>query len=182
MAERKCRHCKQMYQPRTQGQGFCSSKCNNAARQGKYPAQRKAALARDGYGCQECAATDALECHHIEPRAQGGTHALTNLQTLCRDHHKAKHRRHLAMTPPERAARKEIRRMYDPLALCYGLSEDMPDGPAQCDSTYRYTRAFFAEYAPDVDVDRYLALLAVLGGHCDCEIGLNVCARYVPGA
>ncbi len=86
------------------------------------------------------------------------------------------------MTPQQRAALRAIRRIYDPLALCYGLSQVMPNGPADCDHTYRYTRARFAEYAPDVDVDHYLALLAKLGGHCDCEIGLNVCARYVPGA
>lgn len=86
------------------------------------------------------------------------------------------------MTQAERAALKELRRLYDPLALCYGLSQAMPNGPAECDHTYRHTRALFAEYAPDVNQDRYIELLAVLGGHCDCEIGLNVCARYVPGA
>ena len=48
------------------------------------------------------------------------------------------------MTTPERAARKEICRTYDPLAVCCGLHEAGPFGPAQCDGTYRHTRAFSA--------------------------------------
>ncbi len=77
---------------------------------------------------------------------------------------------------------KQLRRMYDPLALCYGLSRDMHDDGQVCDHTYRLTRAYFTRYAPDVEVDRYIALLDELGGHCDCEVGLNVCGRYVEGA
>jgi 5-methylcytosine-specific restriction endonuclease McrA len=48
---------------------------------------RKAALHRDGHRCVRCGATSTetlrLHVHHIAPRAQGGTHALKNLLTLC---------------------------------------------------------------------------------------------------
>jgi 5-methylcytosine-specific restriction endonuclease McrA len=48
---------------------------------------RKAALHRDGHRCVHCGATPTqalrLHVHHIVPRAQGGSHALGNLLTLC---------------------------------------------------------------------------------------------------
>jgi Protein of unknown function (DUF2695) len=84
------------------------------------------------------------------------------------------------MKPPSALAR--LRRIYDPRALCQGLAKVLIDAGEPCDHTYKHTRAFFARYAPDVDVDQVLALVAELGGGCDCEIGLNVCGRYVKGA
>jgi len=86
------------------------------------------------------------------------------------------------MPAPKPPALKQLRRLYDPLALCSALARALIDQGRPCDHSYQHTRAFFARYAPDVDVDRYIALLADLGGHCDCEIGLNVCGQYVPGA
>lgn len=58
----------------------------------KNPAWRKArkcALERDNYHCTECPKDDIteLQVHHIRPRSQGGTHALSNLKTLCFDCH-----------------------------------------------------------------------------------------------
>lgn len=45
---------------------------------------RETILARDGYRCLRCNATDDLTVDHIFPRSIGGTHAVTNLRTLCR--------------------------------------------------------------------------------------------------
>lgn len=104
MAGRKCYFCKQEFQPRTQDQGFCSTDCNKAARQGHYRTQRKAALARDGYQCQECAATTGLECHHIQPLSKGGTHDLDNLQTRCTPCHRIVHQQLRVHAPPHPAA------------------------------------------------------------------------------
>lgn len=49
--------------------------------------RRAAAFARDGYRCVECGSRWRLECDHIVPRAEGGTHDLANLRTICRDCH-----------------------------------------------------------------------------------------------
>ncbi len=44
---------------------------------------RALVLARDNYTCQACGRKTAGQIHHIKARGQGGTHALTNLVTLC---------------------------------------------------------------------------------------------------
>ncbi len=56
---------------------------------------REAVLERDQHQCQaeryglegSCVFWLPLEVHHIRRRGQGGTHALTNLVTLCFGHH-----------------------------------------------------------------------------------------------
>lgn len=48
------------------------------------PALRETILARDGYKCVRCLCTDDLTVDHIFPRSIGGTHAPSNLRTLCR--------------------------------------------------------------------------------------------------
>ncbi|MCB1151014.1 HNH endonuclease [bacterium] len=62
------------------------------------PAQRRAALARDGHRCTTpgCGATRFLEVHHKTPRARGGTHALENLITLCSACHRFAHETEVA--------------------------------------------------------------------------------------
>lgn len=69
---------------------------------------RMRALVRDNFTCQHpgCEETRLghLEVHHIRQRVHGGTHALENLQTLCRRHHADVHphlRHILAADPPE---------------------------------------------------------------------------------
>ncbi|HRK09225.1 MAG TPA: HNH endonuclease, partial [Pseudobdellovibrionaceae bacterium] len=37
------------------------------------------------YQCANCGSQHALELDHIHPYALGGTHAPTNLRTLCRN-------------------------------------------------------------------------------------------------
>lgn len=45
---------------------------------------RKTIIARDRGKCVRCPATEDLTVDHIFPRSVGGTHAITNLRTLCR--------------------------------------------------------------------------------------------------
>jgi hypothetical protein len=48
------------------------------------PALRETIIARDEGRCLRCGATEDLTVDHIFPRSIGGTHAPTNLRTLCR--------------------------------------------------------------------------------------------------
>lgn len=57
--------------------------------------QRKKALERDNYQCQECLSTEGLEVHHVLPfrffvRSRVANR-LHNLLTLCRDCHQKIH-------------------------------------------------------------------------------------------
>lgn len=45
---------------------------------------RETVFARDGSACLRCGAVDDLTIDHIFPQCLGGTHAITNLRTLCR--------------------------------------------------------------------------------------------------
>lgn len=49
------------------------------------PAKRAAVYARDGHSCVLCGSDKDLTIDHIRPRSKGGTNALDNLQTMCRD-------------------------------------------------------------------------------------------------
>ena len=54
--------------------------------------KRRRIFARDGFACLRCGETneDKLTLDHIKPKAQGGTDADENLQTLCEDCNQAK--------------------------------------------------------------------------------------------
>lgn len=52
---------------------------------------RKDVMKRDGYKCSSCGSTLNLTIDHKLPLSLGGTNALSNLQTLCRDCHEDKH-------------------------------------------------------------------------------------------
>jgi 5-methylcytosine-specific restriction endonuclease McrA len=58
------------------------------------PAIRRQVLLRDQKTCQVpgCGNTLALDVHHIQPRAEGGTHHAHNQIGLCTVHHRAVHR------------------------------------------------------------------------------------------
>lgn len=49
---------------------------------------RKQVLERDGHACVLCGSTDRLEVDHVIPQAEGGTHDLANLRTLCTGCHR----------------------------------------------------------------------------------------------
>jgi hypothetical protein len=59
--------------------------------------RRKEVLARDDYTCRDCGVTSTrvdgipFDVDHIVPKSDGGSHALSNLQTLCRSCHADKH-------------------------------------------------------------------------------------------
>lgn len=88
----ECVYCHKPFQPKNRAHAICSDACRRAMRGTEYRKQRELALYRDGNACTECGSTDNLECHHIQWLSKGGDHSLENLQTLCRPHHRAKHR------------------------------------------------------------------------------------------
>ncbi len=45
---------------------------------------RRAVIDRDGHKCLACGATNDLSIDHIHPESKGGSHDMSNLQTLCR--------------------------------------------------------------------------------------------------
>ena len=49
-------------------------------------------LDRDGWRCQDCGKAGALEAHHVMALEDGGSNALGNLLTVCRDCHIKAHR------------------------------------------------------------------------------------------
>jgi len=56
--------------------------------------QRRFALRRDGFSCQDCGVGDCrLHVHHIRPRSEGGTDHRENLVSLCPDCHADRHDR-----------------------------------------------------------------------------------------
>ena len=61
---------------------------------------RRRVLDRDGWRCVRCSRAGRLEVDHIVPMIAGGSHEMTNLQTLCRPCHFAK-------TAEENSARSE---------------------------------------------------------------------------
>lgn len=93
---RMCRYCGNSFSAVSKIHAFCSDACRKAVRGNDYRKARTRALFRDGFTCTEpgCDATTTLECHHKIPLFMGGDHSLDNLQTLCHNHHRAKHRRY----------------------------------------------------------------------------------------
>lgn len=78
--------------------------------------QRRSALARDGYGCQDCGVRETrLHVHHIVPRGDGGTDHLDNLVSLCPDCHADRHGAHAC-------------------ELCGGISDEDTGGATWSDS------------------------------------------------
>lgn len=69
-----------------------------------WDSRRKKVYKRDNYTCQNCGRKGRkrgpaeLHAHHIVPKSSGGTHQLSNLQTLCSDCHNAIHGNSIAPT------------------------------------------------------------------------------------
>jgi len=64
------------------------------------PAIRRKVLRRDHGKCRVpwCRSSSNLDIHHLVPRAQGGTHEVDGLITLCEAHHLAHHEGSLVIT------------------------------------------------------------------------------------
>jgi Restriction endonuclease len=58
---------------------------------------KQACLVRDKFRCRVCGAQTKLQCHHIRPRAKGGTDKLSNLMTLCDVCHDRHHKEGLKL-------------------------------------------------------------------------------------
>lgn len=57
---------------------------DNSRKAALNPEVRALVYARDGNACVHCGSTENLSIDHIKSLAQGGTHDLENLQTLCK--------------------------------------------------------------------------------------------------
>jgi len=66
------------------------------ARSQEWRRRRLAVFERDQWRCTVCNRFgQRLECDHIKPLAQGGTHDMANLRTICRPCHLAETRRQI---------------------------------------------------------------------------------------
>ena len=62
---------------------------------------RTTVLQRDGFRCKRCGRAGRMHVDHVKPLADGGTNALSNLQSLCYHCHRVKTR--IEQAKPERA-------------------------------------------------------------------------------
>lgn len=69
---------------------------------------RKEVLRRDGNRCVQCGNTNRLEVDHIINIANGGTHNLDNLQTLCADCHREKSQQEARQARAAKRARLKL--------------------------------------------------------------------------
>ena len=80
---------------------YCSRACSSKGKGAKCKARhmkpgcesygKARAMIRDSNACLICGFTDAVNVHHIRPKARGGDHSLDNLITLCPNHHALAH-------------------------------------------------------------------------------------------
>lgn len=62
----------------------------------EYLRNKAAVRRRSGGRCEHmeggtrCGSRDGVQCDHIQPVSQGGSHALANLRDLCTPHHNSK--------------------------------------------------------------------------------------------
>ena len=92
-----CPTCRRQY---LHGTGCPCRPPKRAGSTGAWKRARKAALERDGYRCTalidnvQCASL-AVEVHHVRSYATGGSDELTNLASVCHEHHVALRRARL---------------------------------------------------------------------------------------
>jgi 5-methylcytosine-specific restriction protein A len=89
----RCRaHARTWYGTREQRRGTRQQRGYGA----EWERQRARALRRDGWRCVLCQARGyvalATQVDHIRPLAEGGTHALENLRSVCTTCHLERHR------------------------------------------------------------------------------------------
>jgi hypothetical protein len=77
-----------------------------------------------------------------------------------------------------------LRRIVDPLGLCRYVGKRLNYSTENCDHTFKHTSVFLAPYArrAGLELETVLDLLRAMGATCDCELGLNICGRWVKGA
>jgi 5-methylcytosine-specific restriction enzyme A len=79
--------------PQREARRYQASAARKARGRHAWRLARTAARQRDGQRCRQCGSSKELAVHHITPISEGGERfALSNLITLCRDCHNARHR------------------------------------------------------------------------------------------
>lgn len=94
---------------------------------------RQKVLWRDGYKCQHCDSQSNLQAHHITPRSKGGSNAVSNGLTLCKECHDSLHGGLwvLNIKPKQfnypaylqqgkRYLYNELRKIFSKVVICYG--------------------------------------------------------------
>lgn len=105
---RRCRLCEREVRNARRKAARAAGKQENLHRRGEPRRWARASLlARDGGSCAACGTRgERWHVDHIVPVAEGGTHELSNLQTLCVPCHFAKNAREgAARVPPSRPPR-----------------------------------------------------------------------------
>lgn len=90
-------------------------------------------LWRDGYKCQHCNVQSNLQVHHIIPRSKGGSNAVGNGITLCKECHYKLHKGLWVLSiKPKRFnypthlqqgkwyLHKELEKIFSKVTICYG--------------------------------------------------------------
>jgi len=115
--------------PQREARRYQASAARKARGRHAWRLARTAARQRDGQRCRQCGSSKELAVHHITPISEGGERfALSNLITLCRDCHNARHRgergrRAESLHYPALAIReKHSSRDRSSLAACSGTS------------------------------------------------------------
>ena len=80
---KNCKLCNNLYIPNTYSTQYCDLHSIRTQKQ-----NRKIALKRDNFTCQDCGATDKLETHHIIPYIYSKDHSIKNLKVLCQTCHR----------------------------------------------------------------------------------------------
>ena len=66
-------------------------------------------------------------------------------------------------------------------AFHHTLLDDEGEVGSRCDGSYRFTwEFFFLRSMTDEEVDVAVNWLAGQGGHCDCEVCMNLGPKYFP--
>lgn len=138
------------------------------ARGSRYPPdwedRRRRVYQRDEYQCQRCGARGGpygdleLHCHHIVPISEGGSHALTNLTTLCWRCHDAVHDHHIP-----RMSDVDSRATGDPQPLRTLTKQLNPDDYTADSQPYvRYWRSFIDVVATYATTEFYSDIQSLL--------------------
>jgi hypothetical protein len=101
--EMKCEICGKVFitQPARQknSQVYCSMECGREGRRKKIsgksrstrPFGKHKAKVRDHFSCKICKFDLVVHAHHIIPKKEGGTNHISNIITLCPNHHAMAH-------------------------------------------------------------------------------------------
>lgn len=87
-----CKQCSKRFKTKNENAKYCSVKCsgkNSAEKRKLTPTQKEKVTIIKKRGCEICKWSKAsCDIHHITPISKGGTNYLSNLITLCPNHHR----------------------------------------------------------------------------------------------